>query len=75
MKKLHLIELIKQTLNEMQILPQHTSSNNIVIDVPEDTSYRDFAKAVAAIIREEYGEHLYSKFLAELESQLGVNVS
>ena len=41
--------------------------------VPEDTSYRDFAKAVAKMLREDYGEHNFGPFMEVLHAELGMN--
>jgi len=41
--------------------------------VPEDTSYRDFAKAVAKMLREDYGEHNFGPFMKVLHAELGMN--
>ena len=41
--------------------------------VPEDTSYKDFAKAVAKLLREDYGEHNFEPFMEVLHAELGMN--
>ena len=41
--------------------------------VPEDTSYKDFAKAVAKMLREDYGEHNFGPFMEVLHAELGMN--
>ena len=43
--------------------------------VPEDTSYKDFAKAVAKMLREDYGEHNFGPFMEVLHAELGMNES
>lgn len=43
--------------------------------VPEDTSYTDFAKAVAKMLREDYGEHNFGPFMEVLHAELGMNES
>ena len=43
--------------------------------VPEDTSYKDFAKAVAKMLREDYGEHNFEPFMEVLHAELGMNES
>ena len=40
---------------------------NIKINVPENTSYQDFAKAVATYLKENYGEHNIEPFLKSLK--------
>ena len=43
--------------------------------VPEDTSYKEFAKAVAKMLREDYGEHNFGPFMKVLHAELGMNES
>jgi len=43
--------------------------------IPEDTSYSDFAKAVAKILREDYGTHNYNNFMGVLHAELGMEES
>jgi len=43
--------------------------------IPEDTSYVDFAKAVAQVLIEDYGSHNFGKFMEVLHSELGMNES
>ena len=41
--------------------------------VPENTSYKDFAKAVAKMLREDYGEHNFGPFMEVLHAELGMD--
>ena len=41
--------------------------------VPEDTSYKEFAKAVAKMLREDYGEHNFGPFMEVLHAELGMD--
>jgi len=43
--------------------------------IPENTSYTDFAKAVAKILREDYGSHNYGPFMEVLHAELGMEES
>ena len=43
--------------------------------IPENTSYTDFAKAVAKILREDYGSHNYGPFMKVLHAELGMEES
>jgi hypothetical protein len=43
--------------------------------VPEDTSYKDFAKAVAKLLREDYGSHNFKPFMKALHAELGLDES
>ena len=42
----------------------------VVINVPENTSYVDLAKAVASELKDGYGKHLYKDFLKALVAEL-----
>lgn len=42
----------------------------IHIDVPDNVSYQDFAKAVAEILKEGYGKHNYKPFIQALVAEL-----
>lgn len=44
--------------------------DNIIIEIQEDTSYKELAKKVAEIIKEDYGTHNIKPFLEELKKQL-----
>jgi len=43
--------------------------------IPEDTGYAEFAKAVATILKDEYGSHNFNKFMEVLHSELGMEES
>ena len=43
--------------------------------VPEDTSYKDFAKAVAKLLKEDYGSHNIEPFMKALHAELGLDES
>jgi len=44
--------------------------NNAIIKIDDSMSYKDFAAAVIKIMKEEYGEHLYTEFLGILQKNL-----
>lgn len=44
--------------------------NNAIIDIDDSMSYKDFAEAVAKVIRDEYGSHLYKPFQKQIERSL-----
>jgi hypothetical protein len=69
MKKSQLLNLVKELTSDAQNLATDTNSA-IVIDVPENTSYVDFAKAVGDYFTEHYGTHLYENFLLEVKKNL-----
>jgi len=43
--------------------------------VPENTSYKDFAKAVAKMLIEDYGSHNFKPFMDMLHAELGMGES
>lgn len=44
--------------------------NDAILSVDDNMSYIHFAQAVAKVVRDEYGSHLYDKFAKELISKL-----
>jgi hypothetical protein len=57
---------------------ENTTNDSILYDlfmqaidsVDENLSYKDLAVVIANILKNEYGEHLYEKFLTELKNNL-----
>lgn len=47
------------------------SKPNVVIQIEEDTDYREFAKAVADQLKEGYGTHNFGPFIEALKKELG----
>jgi hypothetical protein len=43
--------------------------------IPEDTNYKDFAKAIAKMLIDDYGSHNFSPFMKILHAELGMNES
>jgi len=43
--------------------------------IPDNTGYKEFAKAVATILKDEYGSQNFSPFIDVLHSELGMNKS
>ena len=43
--------------------------------IPEDTGYQEFAKAIARILKDEYGSHNFEKFMEVLHAELGMKES
>lgn len=74
MKRSKLLALVREALDSTTQLPstpdQKTVGHQIIIDVPEDTSYKEFAAAVAMYVKTEFGEHLVSDFLEALRAKL-----
>lgn len=46
---------------------------NISIEIKAETSYKELAKKVANIIKEDYGQHNIDPFIKELVNQLKGN--
>ena len=46
-----------------------------IASVDESLSYKDFALAVAKILKDEYGAHNFNKFMEILHAELGINES
>jgi hypothetical protein len=44
--------------------------NNVINKVDSSLSYKDFAMAIGKILKDEYGSHLYSMFVQELNKEL-----
>jgi len=44
-----------------------------IAGVDESLSYSDFAKAVATILKDEYGAHNFNPFMEVLHAELGIN--
>ena len=44
-----------------------------IAEVDESLSYSDFAKAVATILKDEYGTHNFNPFMEVLHAELGIN--
>ena len=47
--------------------------SNILIDIPENTSYKELAIAVANILKEDYGKHNFKPFVEALIAELKNN--
>ena len=46
--------------------------NDAIETVDENLSYKDFAIAIAAILKDEYGSHNFSPFMEVLHAELGL---
>ena len=49
--------------------------NSAIISIDDSMHYRDFAEAVAKVIRDEYGSHLYVPFQKEIKKALKESVN
>ena len=65
--------LIDSKLNENTADLAAKAIDQAIAGVDESLSYSDFAKAIATILKNEYGIHNYDKFMGVLHSELGMN--
>ena len=49
--------------------------NQAIAGVDDSLSYKDFALAIAQILKDEYGSHNFSPFMEVLHAELGMNES
>ena len=52
-----------------------TAINDVIIEIDDSMSYKDFASAIAIILKDEYGTHNFSPFMEVLHAELGMNES
>jgi hypothetical protein len=49
-----------------------TAINDVMIEIDDSMSYKDFASAVATILKDEYGTHTFALFMEVLHAELGI---
>jgi|TARA_R110002153_G_C12968099_1_gene460861 hypothetical protein len=49
--------------------------NSAMEEIDSEMSYKDFAIAVADVLKNEYGEHVYDMWMGVLHSELGYGES
>jgi hypothetical protein len=49
-----------------------TAINDAMIEIDDSMSYKDFASAVATILKDEYGTHVFALFMEVLHAELGI---
>ena len=59
-----------ETEEAREVLELAPKINDAIISVDDTMSYTHFAQAVAKVVRDEYGSHLYGKFAKELIDNL-----
>ena len=72
MKKQYLAEAKLDTPKSSQLA---SAINSAIEGIDSEMNYRDFAVAVANILENGYGSHLYDKFMEVLHAELGMNES
>jgi len=60
-------------LNENKADLAAKAIDQAIAGVDESLGYSNFAKAVAAILKDEYGAHNFNPFMEVLHSELGIN--
>jgi hypothetical protein len=72
MKQSELRQIIKEELEEMISSSSQLASaiNFSMSDIDQNMSYKDFAMAVASVLRDNYGTHNYQPFMDELTKNL-----
>ena len=70
MKKQYLAEAKLDTPKSSQLA---SAINSAIEGIDSEMNYRDFAVAVASILENGYGSHLYDKFMEVLHAELGIN--
>ena len=67
--------LQEANLNENQASQAAQAINQAIAGVDESLGYSDFAKAVATILKDEYGTHNFNPFMEVLHAELGMEES
>jgi hypothetical protein len=62
-----LIDILTEETKATTLAPK---INSAIKSVDNNMSYKDFAKAVAIVLRDEYGTHNYNKFMDTLKNNL-----
>jgi hypothetical protein len=65
--------LIEARLNESKADLAAKAIDQAIAGVDESLGYSDFAKAVATILKDEYGAHNFNPFMEVLHAELGIN--
>ena len=67
--------LQEANLNEEKADLAAKAINQAIAGVDESLGYSDFAKAVATILKDEYGTHNFNPFMEVLHAELGIEES
>ena len=65
--------LQEANLNEKKADLAAKAIDQAIAGVDESLGYSDFAKAVATILKDEYGAHNFNPFMEVLHAELGIN--
>lgn len=72
MKKSALIKLVKEQIGKSKLVSENKLAGDISSMVPDNTSYSEFAKAVAKVLVDFYGKHNFDPFMKVLHKELGL---
>lgn len=75
MKKSTLIKLVKEQISKTKLVSENKLAGDISSMIPDNTSYSEFAKAVAKVLVDFYGKHNFDPFMKVLHSELGLGES
>ena len=64
-----LLNVLLEENNGLKLVPL---INNAIDQIDSNLNYKDFAQAIALVIKEEYGTHNIGPFMDELHSYLGI---
>ena len=67
--------LKNQPLNESVASQAAQAIDQAIASIDDSMSYSDFAKAVAIILKDEYGAHNFNPFMEVLHAELGIDES
>ena len=67
--------LQEANLNENKVNLAAKAIDQAIAGVDESLGYSDFAKAVATILKDEYGAHNFNPFMEVLHAELGMDES
>ena len=63
---------MQKQINQIKRMQQLANiiNESVIIDIDENTSYQEFAKQVATILKKDYGQHNYDSFIKVLLDEL-----
>jgi len=71
----NLKDYFPEILDESKAIEVAKGINKAIVDVDDSLSYKDFAEAVAILLKDEYGSHNFNPFMEVLHAELGMNES
>lgn len=68
-------KLSEQQLNENKVAAVAKAIDDAIVSVDDSLGHKEFALAVAQILKDEYGAHNFNPFMEILHAELGMNES